>query len=39
MRHGQEIAGIPPQGAKRLGHRDFPGHETNVARARICTPT
>lgn len=30
MQHGHEIDGIPRQGARRRGHRDFSGHETNV---------
>jgi hypothetical protein len=29
MAHGHEIDGIPRQGARRLGHKDFPGHESN----------
>jgi hypothetical protein len=28
--HGHEIRGIPHQGARRLGHRDFSGHESNA---------
>jgi hypothetical protein len=30
VRHGHEIEGVPRQGARRLGHRDFAGHESNV---------
>jgi hypothetical protein len=28
--HGHEINGIPPQGKRRLGHRDFEGHHSNA---------
>ena len=28
--HGHEIDGIPHQGQRRLGHRDFQGHHSNV---------
>jgi hypothetical protein len=30
IKHGHELDGIPRQGAHRLGHRDFSGHESNV---------
>jgi len=30
VEHGHEIDGIPRQGAMRLGHRDFSGHESNI---------
>ena len=30
MAHGHELPGIPRQGARRLGHKDFPGHESNA---------
>ena len=29
MAHGHEIDGVPRQGARRLGHKDFRGHESN----------
>jgi len=29
MAHGHELPGIPRQGARRLGHKDLPGHESN----------
>ena len=30
IKHGHELDAIPRQGARRLGHRDFSGHESNV---------
>ena len=30
MAHGHELDGVPRQGKKRLGHKDFDGHRSNA---------